>query len=147
MKCSFCDADASFGPYEAISACEPCADRVARQAERSLGSIWASVGEHIADVTTTGDVSRDVPNVDEVFEDFKRGVEKQVSVDDAESHLSLAVAYREMQLYEDAVREAAVAFRGASDRKTLAQALGMLLSAPLLRDEGLEALRRRLRLN
>jgi hypothetical protein len=101
------------------------------------------VGERNDEQTRAEQVSPDVPSVDEVFEDFKRGVEKQLSADDAESHLNLAVVYREMALYEDAVREAAVAFRGARDR----EALGMLLRAPLLRAEGLEALRARFRMN
>lgn len=47
-KCSFCDRDATFGPYEGAHSCESCARRVADLAafvqERALGSIWASIG-------------------------------------------------------------------------------------------------------
>lgn len=82
-----------------------------------------------------------------MLEDFKRGIKKHMSVDDGESHFHLATAYREMALYEDAVREAAAALRSARDRKIRIRALEMLLTAPLLRAEGLKALRARLRMN
>ena len=52
-----------------------------------------------------------------------------------------------MALYEDAVREAAVALQGTHDQKKLDEALGMLLTAPLLRPGGGGALRVRFRMN
>ena len=52
-----------------------------------------------------------------------------------------------MALFEDAVREAAVVLQRARENKRLDEALGMLLSAPLLRPGGLDALRARLRMN
>jgi len=50
-------------------------------------------------------------DVEEVFAAFKEGVAKQVSVDDAQSHYDLGVAYREMGLLDDAIREFEVAAR------------------------------------
>ena len=50
-------------------------------------------------------------DVEEVFAKFKEGVAKQISVDDAQSHYDLGVAYKEMGLLEDAVREFEVAAR------------------------------------
>lgn len=44
-------------------------------------------------------------DVDEVFAKFKEGVAKQISVDDAQSHYDLGVAYKEMALLDDALRE------------------------------------------
>ena len=44
-------------------------------------------------------------SVDEVFSEFKRGIEKTVSADDAETHYDLGIAYREMGLIEDAIHE------------------------------------------
>ncbi len=52
-------------------------------------------------------------DVEEVFAKFKEGVAKQISVDDAQSHYDLGVAYKEMGLLEDAVREFEVAARDA----------------------------------
>ncbi len=53
----------------------------------------------------------DQVDVEEVFAKFKEGVAKQVSVDDAQSHYDLGVAYKEMGLIDDALREFDVAAR------------------------------------
>jgi tetratricopeptide (TPR) repeat protein len=44
-------------------------------------------------------------DVEEVFAKFKEGVAKQIGVDDAQSHYDLGVAYKEMGLLDDAIRE------------------------------------------
>jgi tetratricopeptide (TPR) repeat protein len=44
-------------------------------------------------------------DVEEVFAKFKEGVAKQIGADDAQSHYDLGVAYKEMGLIDDAVRE------------------------------------------
>ena len=44
-------------------------------------------------------------SVDEVFSEFKRGVEKTVSSDDADTHYDLGIAYREMGLAKDSIHE------------------------------------------
>ena len=41
----------------------------------------------------------------EVFSAFKKGIEEQVDEGDADTHYDLAIAYKEMGLHEDAVRE------------------------------------------
>lgn len=150
-KCSFCDAVASFSPFGTTLACDACARRVARLAERSntdaRSTIWSTAAAPPAEAKNAEHVPAPHPDPDEVFAQFKRGVEKQLSADDAESHLHLAIAYREMALYEDAVREAAVAFRGTRDRKKADEAMGLLLSPPLLKPDGIEALRARFRMN
>ncbi len=50
-------------------------------------------------------------DVEEVFAKFKEGVEKIISVDDAQSHYDLGVAYKEMDRIADSIREFAVAAR------------------------------------
>jgi tetratricopeptide (TPR) repeat protein len=44
-------------------------------------------------------------DVEEVFAKFKEGVAQQIGVDDAQSHYDLGVAYKEMALLDDAIRE------------------------------------------
>jgi tetratricopeptide (TPR) repeat protein len=39
----------------------------------------------------------------EVFEEFKKGLEEQVSSEDTETHYNLGIAYREMGLVDDAI--------------------------------------------
>jgi tetratricopeptide (TPR) repeat protein len=64
-------------------------------------------------VTTPGAFEQPSQQVDveEVFAKFKEGVAKQISLDDAQSHYDLGVAYKEMQLLEDSVREFDLAAR------------------------------------
>jgi tetratricopeptide (TPR) repeat protein len=58
-----------------------------------------------------GSASSDQVDVEEVFEKFKAGVAEQIPADDAQSHYDLGVAYKEMGLIEDAMREFEVAAR------------------------------------
>jgi tetratricopeptide (TPR) repeat protein len=44
-------------------------------------------------------------DVEAVFAKFKEGVAKQIDFDDAQSHYDLGVAYKEMGLFDDAIRE------------------------------------------
>jgi len=66
-----------------------------------------------APVTSAGGFSSADQQVDveEVFAKFKEGVEKQVAADDSQTHYDLAVAYKEMGLIDDAIREFDVAAR------------------------------------
>ncbi len=50
-------------------------------------------------------------DVEEVFAKFKEGVAKQISIEDSESHYNLGIAYKEMGLIDDAIREFEVAAR------------------------------------
>ena len=65
-------------------------------------------------------------DVEEVFAKFKEGVAKQISVDDAQSHYDLGVAYKEMALLEDAVREFEVAARDAKRECICRSMIGMI---------------------
>ncbi len=47
----------------------------------------------------------------DVFDEFKKGVARQVDDTDYETHFNLGIAYKEMGLYDDAIREFALAER------------------------------------
>ena len=47
----------------------------------------------------------DVLDVDSVFEQFKKGVEEQIGLEDTDTHFDLGIAYKEMGLLDDAVHE------------------------------------------
>ena len=49
--------------------------------------------------------SSDEQSLDEIFEDFKRGVEQQSVKEDIDTHYNLGVAYREMGLLDEAISE------------------------------------------
>jgi tetratricopeptide (TPR) repeat protein len=61
--------------------------------------------------TSAFDAANQQIDVEEVFAAFKEGVAKQVSEDDGQSHYDLGVAYKEMGLLDDAIREFEVAAR------------------------------------
>jgi tetratricopeptide (TPR) repeat protein len=61
-------------------------------------------------------------DVEEVFAKFKEGVAKQISVDDSQAHYDLGVAYKEMGLLDDAIRELEIAARDAK-RECLCQSM------------------------
>lgn len=50
-------------------------------------------------------------DVEEIFEQFKEGVAKQISIDDSQAHYDLGLAYKEMGLLDDAIRELELAGR------------------------------------
>jgi tetratricopeptide (TPR) repeat protein len=65
-------------------------------------------------------------DVEEVFAKFKEGVAKQISVDDAQSHYDLGVAYKEMGLIDDAIRELETAGRDPKRECICRSMIGMI---------------------
>ena len=55
-------------------------------------------------VPAPGDEGREV-SLEEIFRDFKRGVEQQLSPEDYETHYNLGIAYKEMGLTDEAIGE------------------------------------------
>jgi tetratricopeptide (TPR) repeat protein len=49
---------------------------------------------------------------DQVFRAFKKGIEAQIGPDECDAHYDLAIAYREMGLYDDAARELELVVKG-----------------------------------
>jgi tetratricopeptide (TPR) repeat protein len=89
----------------------------------SLGSD----GDRASGVGTgrSGDAVEQV-DVEEVFEKFKAGVAEQIESDDWQSHYDLGVAYKEMGLVDDALREFEVAGRDASRACVCHSMVGMI---------------------
>jgi len=48
---------------------------------------------------------------EEAFTEFKRGMERQLSGEDAETHYNMGIAYMEMELYDEAIREFKIALK------------------------------------
>jgi pilus assembly protein FimV len=58
-----------------------------------------------AAVTMRRDMPPEEQSLDDIFEEFKKGVEQQAVKEDADTHYNLGVAYKEMGLLEDAIAE------------------------------------------
>jgi tetratricopeptide (TPR) repeat protein len=65
-------------------------------------------------------------DVDEVFAKFKQGVKAQVSDNDSATHYDLGVAYKEMGLVADAIRELEVAARDPKRECNCQAMIGMI---------------------
>lgn len=62
-------------------------------------------------------------HVMEIFSEFKKGLEKEIAAEDYETHYNLGIAYKEMALIDDAIRE----FQAArNDPKRFVDASNML---------------------
>lgn len=59
----------------------------------------------------------------DIFEEFKKGLEKELEAEDYETHYNLGIAYKEMGLTDDAIKEFQTSRK---DRKYLVRSLGML---------------------
>ena len=82
----------------------------ARNVERSSDDFFDLAAELRDELNTVAVPARptgsaDEQSLDEIFEEFKRGVEKQSVKEDVDTHYNLGVAYKEMGLLDDAIAE------------------------------------------
>jgi tetratricopeptide (TPR) repeat protein len=79
-------------------------------------------------------------SVEDVFNQFKKGVEQTVKQEDTATHYDLGIAYKEMGLLDDAVSEFEVALRG-NDRKKEVDCLSMIGLCQMQKGAAREAIR------
>lgn len=81
-------------------------------AEEAAELATVSLDDILSDVTDTPEEAAE-PKVEnevlEIFEEFKKGLEKELQAEDTETRYNLGIAYREMGLFDDAIREFQVA--------------------------------------
>jgi tetratricopeptide (TPR) repeat protein len=86
-------------------------------------------------------------SVEDVFNQFKRGVAETVTAEDSDTHYDLGIAYKEMGLVDDAVNEFETALRG-NNRKKEIDNLSMIAHCRMSQGrpaDAIEPLRRALR--
>ena len=102
---------ASEGPAAPEALGEPAIDEQSLFAdERQFFNLAEELEKELADEPTTpeapamegpeGEVS-----LEEIFREFKKGVEQQLSAEDYETHFNLGIAYKEMGLTDEAIGE------------------------------------------
>jgi tetratricopeptide (TPR) repeat protein len=96
-------AAAGEGPEELFADEEEYID-LAKELEEELAEEEAMVEE----ATGRG---RDEAHLEEVFREFQKGVAEQLSEEDSDTHFNLGIAYKEMGLLPEAIREFQVAAR------------------------------------
>ncbi|MFN0061969.1 MAG: tetratricopeptide repeat protein [Myxococcaceae bacterium] len=65
-------------------------------------------------------------SVEEVFQDFKKGLQKVVKPGDIDTHYDLGIAYKEMGLVDDAISEFKLAREGSAKKKKELDCLTMI---------------------
>ena len=78
----------------------------------------------IVDVARPSDVFEDA-QMDEVFQEFKKGVEEQLGSEDYETHYNLGIAYKEMGMLDEAVSEFTLASKDIARTLDCASMLGL----------------------
>jgi tetratricopeptide (TPR) repeat protein len=78
-------------------------------------------------------------SVEDVFNQFKKGVEQTVKPEDSATHYDLGIAYKEMGLLDDAIHEFETALKG-NDRKKEVDCLSMIGLCRAAKGEGREAI-------
>ena len=79
-------------------------------------------------------------SVEEVFSEFKKGIEKVVKLEDVETHYDLGIAYKEMGLLDDAIGEFKVARQGSVGKKKEIDCLTMIGILNVTKGEHLTAI-------
>ncbi|MDP3156173.1 MAG: tetratricopeptide repeat protein [Archangium sp.] len=74
-------------------------------------------------------------SVEEVFAEFKKGLEKVVKPEDVDTHYDLGVAYKEMGLIDDAVGEFTIARKGCLGKRKEIDCLSMIGMLQVARGE------------
>jgi pilus assembly protein FimV len=74
-------------------------------------------------------------SVDEVFAEFKKGLEKVVKPEDVDTHYDLGVAYKEMGLIDDAVGEFGIARKGCLGKRKEVDCLSMIGLLQVMRSD------------
>lgn len=74
-------------------------------------------GEQEAPAAPSGGEDDYQVSVEEVFAEFKKGLEKVVKPEDVDTHYDLGIAYKEMGLMDDAISEFTIARKGCIGKK------------------------------
>ncbi|MGA9522761.1 MAG: hypothetical protein WBV82_14935, partial [Myxococcaceae bacterium] len=74
-------------------------------------------------------------SVEEVFSEFKKGLEKIVKPEDVDTHYDLGIAYKEMGLLDDAIGEFEVARQGCLGKKREIDCLTMIGLLQMMKGE------------
>jgi hypothetical protein len=147
IPCTFCKQPSLFKPADGVHVCENCAARIGGLAQDAVGveNIWSLTEPEPRTDAKLPSARPSKGEFEETFPSFKEGVSNAISPDDAASHADLAVAYAEMGLRADALREAGIALTITSRSPVTQVALRVLFGSALMTPSGLRALQRRLR--
>ncbi len=97
---------------------------LAQELADELGDFGAEAPSEPGESLSGGDEYQ--VSVEEVFAEFKKGLEKVVKPEDVDTHYDLGVAYKEMGLIDDAVGEFSIARKGCIGKRKEVDCLSMI---------------------
>ncbi|AKU90330.1 TPR domain protein [Vulgatibacter incomptus] len=90
------------------------------------GDLTAELADEWKDEAKAPDSSKDFQySVDDVLAEFKKGVSRTVKAEDTDTHYNLGIAYKEMELLQDAISEFDIARQGCVGQKREIECLTM----------------------
>ncbi|MFO0594170.1 MAG: tetratricopeptide repeat protein [Myxococcaceae bacterium] len=107
---------------------------LAAELANELGDLGGEESGGDPGATTAGGDEYQV-SVEEVFAEFKKGLEKVVKPEDVDTHYDLGVAYKEMGLVDDAIGEFSIARKGCLGKRKEIDCLSMIGMLQLGRGE------------
>ena len=117
----------------------PSPSRVSPAAADESFDIARELAEELSDGGAAASDDEFQYSVEDVFSQFKKGVEATVKPEDSATHYDLGIAYKEMGLLEDALHEFEMAL-GGSDRRREVDCLTMIGLCQMARSEPREAI-------
>ncbi|WP_224243989.1 tetratricopeptide repeat protein [Hyalangium gracile] len=126
-----------------VPSVEPMGEAPAESSAFDLAAELAEDFGGLADETPAPTSSDDdfQYSVEEVFAEFKKGLEKVVKPEDVDTHYDLGIAYKEMGLSDDALGEFAVARKGCAGTKRELDCITMIGMLHGMRGEHAEAVK------
>ncbi|MBI2080371.1 MAG: tetratricopeptide repeat protein, partial [candidate division NC10 bacterium] len=91
---------------------------------------YVDLGAELTDEGGVGPSPRDAaPLLAEILQEFRKGVREQLSAEDYETHYNLGIAYKEMELYDEAIEEFRLAAKEPQRTLSCANLLGLCFLA------------------
>jgi tetratricopeptide (TPR) repeat protein len=122
LRAKLADLERQAAPSPTSDSTAPGIDEVsAPEAPAPAGDDGFDIGRELAEELGTSPAAPAADefqySVEDVFNQFKRGVAETVKAEDSETHYDLGIAYKEMGLLDDALNEFEVAMSGKSRKK------------------------------
>ncbi|MFN2237796.1 MAG: tetratricopeptide repeat protein [Thermoanaerobaculia bacterium] len=91
--------------------------------EDDFFDLAAELESELADEEMPLSITEEEQSLEHIFKEFKRGVEQQLDAEDYDTHYNLGIAYKEMELIDEAIGEFQLA---AKDPKRMIECCSML---------------------
>ena len=113
---------------------------LAAELANELGDFGEEQGDAGEAAGSSGGSDEYQVSVEEVFAEFKKGLEKVVKPEDVDTHYDLGVAYKEMGLIDDAIGEFSIARKGCLGKRKEIDCLSMIGMLQVQRGEVVPAI-------